>query len=242
MTKSEARQTVQARLQSMPAEEKNEASARVRALLLSWMRECLPRRIAFFASMPDEPALAPLLPELTKLGLAVACPRIENNHLHFHFISSWEDCAPGLYRIPEPMPHTPIATPDTFDLVLVPGRAFDTSGHRLGRGKGYYDRFLHRLPPTTQTLGIFFACQQLTRVPREPHDIPLHALVNEKGIITPSDPAYVRFEQLTPEEQQHALRLQSSMEIEGIRTSLDEAAAAVLHAGKMESQRSFGPF
>ena len=57
-----------------------------------------------------------------------------------------------------------------IDVVLVPGQAFDKSGHRLGRGKGYYDRFLKKLNHA-YTLAVCFPYQMVDSVPFEPHDI-----------------------------------------------------------------------
>ncbi|MCH2139715.1 MAG: 5-formyltetrahydrofolate cyclo-ligase [Phycisphaerales bacterium] len=54
--------------------------------------------------------------------------------------------------------------------VLVPGIAFDTEGGRLGRGGGFYDRFLACLPDTCVTIGVCFRQQLRDRIPREPHD------------------------------------------------------------------------
>lgn len=56
-----------------------------------------------------------------------------------------------------------------LDLIVVPGMAFDRQGHRLGRGKGYYDRFLIKYPEV-KTIGICFDFQLLDEVPAEPHD------------------------------------------------------------------------
>lgn len=56
-----------------------------------------------------------------------------------------------------------------IDLIVVPGMAFDRQGHRLGRGKGYYDRFLIKYPEV-KTIGICFGFQMLEAVPAEQHD------------------------------------------------------------------------
>jgi 5-formyltetrahydrofolate cyclo-ligase len=79
--------------------------------------------------------------------------------------------AEGDFHIPEPKNHP--YTGD-FDLIVVPGMAFDKAGHRLGRGKGYYDRFLSQYPQV-YTIGLCFDFQLLPEVPSEPHD----CLINE---------------------------------------------------------------
>ena len=62
-----------------------------------------------------------------------------------------------------------------LDLALVPGLGFDARGHRLGRGKGHYDRLLAGF--TGMKIGVAFDFQIVTEVPREPHDIALDAVV-----------------------------------------------------------------
>jgi len=58
---------------------------------------------------------------------------------------------------------------------------FDREGHRLGRGGGYYDRFLAALPETTPRIGVGFEIQMRDSIPTEPHDIRLDAVVTERG-------------------------------------------------------------
>jgi 5-formyltetrahydrofolate cyclo-ligase len=93
----------------------------------------------------------------------------------------WEE---GAYGIPEP-PRLPGDEPRVsgFDLVLVPGIAFDRRGRRLGNGFGYYDRFLGGLPESVPRVGLGFSRQIVREVPVEPWDVPVHALVTEEGVI-----------------------------------------------------------
>lgn len=84
----------------------------------------------------------------------------------------------GRYRIPEPT--GPLFTDlAAIDLALIPGMAFDREGHRLGRGKGYYDRLLaspafSRIPK----IGLCFDFQLIDSVDHEPHDVMMdHVIV-----------------------------------------------------------------
>jgi 5-formyltetrahydrofolate cyclo-ligase len=70
-------------------------------------------------------------------------------------------------------------------VMLVPLAAFDARGHRIGYGGGYYDRAIERLhqagkPPLL--IGVAFDCQQVERVPEEPHDVVLANLLTESGL------------------------------------------------------------
>jgi 5-formyltetrahydrofolate cyclo-ligase len=87
----------------------------------------------------------------------------------------------GALGIREPMGTTIAPSPD---LVLVPGLAFDTTGARLGRGKGFYDRWL-AANPTVPSVGICFKCQIVESLPFEAHDARVSAIVTDEGILVP---------------------------------------------------------
>ncbi|MDR0705319.1 MAG: 5-formyltetrahydrofolate cyclo-ligase [Planctomycetaceae bacterium] len=76
-------------------------------------------------------------------------------------------------------------TPEQLDVVFVPGLAFDTLGNRLGRGKGYYDRFLSQFPLNTLLIGLAFECQIVEQIPVDTWDCPVSIVVTEKRIICP---------------------------------------------------------
>jgi len=92
-------------------------------------------------------------------------------------VSSAVEVRPGLR---EPGPGAP--TVDRLDLVLVPGVAFDPAGRRLGRGGGFYDRFLAGVPARTAVMGVCFGCQVVDEVPSEAHDVRVGGLVTESGV------------------------------------------------------------
>lgn len=84
------------------------------------------------------------------------------------------------YGIEEPV--SPAVSPSVIDLVIVPAVALDTRGNRLGRGKGYYDRFLP-LCQSAYTIGVSFDCQLVDNLPTEPFDVPLDAVVTASNMI-----------------------------------------------------------
>jgi 5-formyltetrahydrofolate cyclo-ligase len=73
--------------------------------------------------------------------------------------------------------------PEDIDVVLVPGLAFDQSGNRLGRGKGYYDRFLRRLLPGTVTIGLALEAMIRDTIPHDGDDYPVNMVVTESRVI-----------------------------------------------------------
>jgi 5-formyltetrahydrofolate cyclo-ligase len=70
-----------------------------------------------------------------------------------------------------------------WDIIVVPGLAFDRWGNRLGHGYGYYDRFLEGLPESVPRVGLSWASQRIPDVPVDAWDVPVHALVTEEGVI-----------------------------------------------------------
>ena len=88
------------------------------------------------------------------------------------------------YRIPEPVGSARI-TPQALAVVLMPLVGFDDFGNRLGNGAGYYDRFLasrHGTRGAPVLVGIAFECQRCPRLEAAPHDVPLDAVVTERGV------------------------------------------------------------
>ena len=127
-------------------------------------------------------------------GKSVAIPRIEGEDLAFYFYDGrTENLLPNQFGILEPDPAWKLVDPSLPTgkrlLVLAPGLAFDREGRRLGRGKGFYDRFLHRLraahPAGSRSwaVGLAFAEQLVERVPVSDHDEILEGIVTDREVI-----------------------------------------------------------
>ncbi len=87
------------------------------------------------------------------------------------------------WGIDEPISNTPADLGD-LDMIITPGLAFDRAGHRLGRGGGYYDRFLEKLQQTkARTGGIAFELQVVDMVPACRHDRPVDMLATERELL-----------------------------------------------------------
>ena len=109
-------------------------------------------------------------------GKTVLLPKVTGDEtMTIHRYTSPDDMAEGAFHIMEP---TTAAFTDLaqIDTVLVPGVAFDAAGHRLGRGRGYYDRFLATCPPVKK-VGICFPFQRVAEVPFEGHDIVMDEVI-----------------------------------------------------------------
>ena len=88
----------------------------------------------------------------------------------------------GRYDIEEPADGEPWPA-DNIDLIVVPGLAFDTSGGRLGKGGGFYDRFLVQPGMHALTCAVAFAEQMIETVPAEPHDRRVDMLVTDEAVL-----------------------------------------------------------
>ena len=108
-------------------------------------------------------------------GKTFLYPRVEGDDLHFLIVESAHDLRPGKWNLHEPTGDEPRVP----ELVLVPGLGFDPDGHRLGRGKGFYDRWLADHSDIA-TLGVCFDFQIVPHIPVEPHDRRMDGVVTDQ--------------------------------------------------------------
>jgi 5-formyltetrahydrofolate cyclo-ligase len=87
------------------------------------------------------------------------------------------------WGLPEPPLDALRIDPADIDVVLVPGVAFDTSGNRIGYGKGFYDRFLASLAPGTITIGLTYNETLYSEFLRDDHDIAVHFVVTPAEVL-----------------------------------------------------------
>jgi 5-formyltetrahydrofolate cyclo-ligase len=81
-----------------------------------------------------------------------------------------------------------VVSPAEIAAIIVPGLAFTKRGQRLGRGGGYYDRYLASLPATTMKIGVCFALQIVETLPIEHHDQKMDVVITEEGLATTKPP------------------------------------------------------
>ncbi len=135
--------------------------------------------ILFYASMPGEVDTLAMIEEAIVSGKRVSLPIVEKNQRKLipTLISSMKDVHIGAYGITEPFDPSKALALEEIDAVIVPGLAFDKQHHRLGRGAGYYDRFLSTLPKTAATVGLAFDFQLTESLPIEAHDMRLQEVI-----------------------------------------------------------------
>jgi len=184
MEKEEARRLVRQAVHRLTPAERRAASERICRALLDLPELRAAATIMAYLPMPDELDTRPFVRALLATGRRLYLPRTETGARRMYPVRliSLERLRKGDYGILEP-DDDETCSPADLDFVLVPGRAFDRSGHRLGRGAGYYDRFMS--DPTFHAVrcGAAFACQVLEEVPHAPHDLPVDLLVTECGTL-----------------------------------------------------------
>ena len=110
----------------------------------------------------------PLVKKALKDGKRVAAPRIEGDGMEFYYITGYSDLKEGSFGIWEPF-HCELAQ-ETDALMIMPGVAFDRDNHRIGFGRGYYDKYLER-ENTHFKIALAYHFQIFEQVPYESHDI-----------------------------------------------------------------------
>ena len=134
------------------------------------------RTLFIYSSLSDEVDTTTLLDSLALCGKTVVLPKVvdaENMELRLYI--GRQDFAVGSYGIMEPTGKLFTALHD-IDVAVVPGMAFDRNGHRLGRGKGYYDRMLAQMPQAYK-IGICFDFQLMENIPHDTHDISMDEVI-----------------------------------------------------------------
>ncbi len=132
------------------------------------------RTVAVFAALPDEPATDEVLARWASTR-RVVLPRVEGDAMRFYA------CRPdalvfGAFGILEPQGERPCPAGE-IDLVVCPGMAFTADGRRLGRGRGYYDRYLGDPAFRGFRVGVCYAHQLVDDLPVEPHDVRMDRVI-----------------------------------------------------------------
>ncbi|MDO8886842.1 5-formyltetrahydrofolate cyclo-ligase [Candidatus Oleimmundimicrobium sp.] len=181
------RQKVLTKRDRLLPEEKREKSRAIKINLFNMREFKQAKTIAFYVSFRSEVETECIIRESLKLGKKVVLPvsRAKDRELQMVYIDSFDDDLDvGLYGILEPKNiKLKLERLDDLDAIILPGSVFDMSGHRLGYGGGYYDRFLQALTSRTAIIGLAYELQVVDEVPNESHDVPVNWLVTEKRVI-----------------------------------------------------------
>lgn len=119
--------------------------------------------------------------EALSTGRALLYPAAVGSDLQFRRVNSLGELSPGRYGIPEPVGAS--CDPVEADLIVIPGVVFDLFGRRIGYGKGFYDKALHRLEGTGRLVGFCYDFQLYHEIVGEPHDVTMDLIVTESRVV-----------------------------------------------------------
>ncbi|MFZ4573042.1 MAG: 5-formyltetrahydrofolate cyclo-ligase [Phycisphaerales bacterium] len=187
--KATLRREIAARLKGLSAHRWAEASRAVCATVAGLERWREAEGVMLYGSMPREICVDELARLAFGAGKRVYCPLIEKGSgvMGAAEVQSWGTGPGGLETGPmgirQPAQGARRAGGSEFSLVVVPGLAFDEGCGRLGRGGGFYDRFLAGLPSGTRWVGVGAEEQLVACVPRCEWDQVLHAVVTDARFV-----------------------------------------------------------
>jgi 5-formyltetrahydrofolate cyclo-ligase len=138
--------------------------------------------IALYSPVLNEVHTDEVARECLHSGKRLVYPRVCGERLELVEVDDLALLTPGSFGIQEPSGDRTVEITEV-DLLVIPAIAFDQSGHRLGYGKGFYDRELQFCKKTTERVGFGYDFQLLDRLPAESHDRPLSMLITETRLL-----------------------------------------------------------
>ncbi len=181
LQKAELRSQVLERLKNQSAEDRRKKSSFILEELSTFVELRKGQVWMFYVSLLEEVDTLPLLKAALEAGCTVTVPFVDKNSnslLSVPIGNPETDLERGNYGILEPKKELVVRFDiHQLEVVLVPGIAFDREGRRLGRGKGYYDRFLKSLPAKVKTIGLAYDFQFFERIPANHLDMPVQKVI-----------------------------------------------------------------
>jgi len=177
LTKARIRNTILHRLKIQKEENRNKKSQIIKKALFRTSVFKKAKIVMFYMSFGGEVDTSDMIKEAKILGKTVVVPvRGKNRMIRPCILKDKGKLLKGPYGILEPAVKKPSSL-KSLNLVIVPGLAFDKKGNRLGRGKGYYDRFLKILPKDVMSIGLAFDFQILPFIPTTSTDIAVKKVI-----------------------------------------------------------------
>jgi 5-formyltetrahydrofolate cyclo-ligase len=178
LTKEKIRSRILLQLKKQKEEERRRKIRVIKKKLLKEKSFRKAKKIMFYIALGGEVDTASMIREALKLGKIVALPVCQKNRAALRpcLLDDHRHLRRGPYGVLEPAARRYIDGRE-LDLVIAPGVAFDRKGNRLGRGKGYYDRFLESIPKDTPSIGLAFDLQVLPQIPTSAHDKRVKKLI-----------------------------------------------------------------
>ncbi len=155
---------------------KDEKSHRIYQKIIEHERYQKAKNIGLYYSLKDEVSTLELIQHSLKVGKKVYLPKVVEDDLLFYEIGENESFVQSPFHVMEPVGEENKRMVDV-DIMIVPGVAFDEEGHRMGFGKGYYDRFLEK--QKVYKIGVCFREQMVKGIPYNSHDISMDEVITD---------------------------------------------------------------
>lgn len=172
--KKSIRSEVRRRIKLMSEDDKQRAARAIFEAVEATAEFIEAECVALFAAMWDEVPTNEALERWRILGKRVVVPRVEGDIMRYYPYSP-DQMREGAFGIMEPVGDVEVE-PSAIDLMIVPARAFTPRGERLGRGGGFYDKYMSQSEFRATKFGIAFASQIFDTLPTAPHDIAVDRL------------------------------------------------------------------
>ncbi len=179
MPKQAIRTALLSRRRQLDADRCLTLSLRIQQRFLQLPEYASATTIGLYHAVRNEVATEEILRRAAVEGKEVAFPRVRGGALEFVRHSTAVPLLPGVFGIPEPQGGEAVPL-QAIDLLILPGVGFDLQGHRLGYGKGFYDRALHADRRPGLLAGFCFEQQIVEALPAQAHDVPVDLLVTEE--------------------------------------------------------------
>lgn len=138
-------------------------------------------KVLFYISKSSEVDTRKIIQESGfRLQKHIIAPKVAGRKLKLFEITCFKDVGKGAFGILEPKKHCKKINPQDIDLAIVPGIAFDKKGHRIGYGKGYFDRLLRKMK--CKKIGLAYDFQIVDKIPKTAYDIPVDFIITDKKI------------------------------------------------------------
>ena len=183
--KRRLRTLLRQRRRALSAQDVRKNSQRIAARLYAQAMFHQARQILLYSSDENEVETEGLWQAACRRGIDVYYPRVTADKQEVEFVRRHdnEPLIPGVFDIPVPPGEDLLTSVAQTDLVLIPGVGFDRAGHRLGRGRGYYDRVLRDLLAGALRVGLAHDYQIVSHIPIDEHDQRVDYIVTEKRLI-----------------------------------------------------------
>jgi 5-formyltetrahydrofolate cyclo-ligase len=184
--KKEIRSSILKKRFGMGFSEVSEKSKRIKEQVFQMDEFKDAKTVLFYVSYDNEVYTHEMIKESLMIKKQVVVPKTDLNHhmIQCCSLTQWDDLIAGAYNILEPrQENVNEVSPESIDLIIIPGIAFDCQGNRIGHGMGYYDKLLRKIM-NAHRLGLAFEFQIVESIPPEKHDVRVEKIVTEERIIT----------------------------------------------------------